>query len=131
VDIYDGDATAGPVVFHGKTLTSSVPLRDICAAIAKYAFVASPYPVLISAEVHCSVEQQDVMVQIMQEVFGDALVRAPPEGRERIERLPSPEELKGKVLLKVEFLFITSLVLFHSRDLILPFVLGEKPVCSS
>jgi Phosphatidylinositol-specific phospholipase C, X domain len=106
VDIYDGDSTVGPLVFHGGTLTSSVPVRDICAAIARYAFVASPFPVLISAEIHCSVEQQDMMVQIMDEVFGDMLVRAPVEGRERIERLPSPEKLKGKVLLKVRFSFV-------------------------
>jgi phosphatidylinositol phospholipase C delta len=104
VDIYDGDSAVGPLVFHGNTLTSSVSLRDICAAIARYAFVASPFPVLISAEVHCSIEQQDVIAQIMHEVFGDILVRAPVEGMERIERLPSPEELKGKVLLKVGFL---------------------------
>jgi phosphatidylinositol phospholipase C delta len=101
VDIYDGDSAVGPVVFHGKTLTSSVPLRDICVAIARYAFVASPFPVLISAEVHCSIEQQDLMVDIMHDVFGDILVRAPLEGRGRIKRLPSPEALKGKVLLKV------------------------------
>ena len=103
VDIYDGDAAIGPLVFHGKTLTSSVPLRDICVAIARYAFITSPFPVVISAEVHCSVEQQDMMAQIMDEVFGDTLVRAPAEPMERIERLPSPELLKGKVLLKVRF----------------------------
>lgn len=103
VDIYDGDSAVGPLVFHGKTLTSSVPLRDICVAIAKYAFVTSPFPVLISAEVHCSVEQQDTMAHIMDEVFGDTLVRAPAERTEAIERLPSPEDLKGKVLLKVRF----------------------------
>jgi phosphatidylinositol phospholipase C delta len=99
VDIYDGDTE--PVVFHGKTLTTKVLLRDICQAVSKYAFVASPYPVLISAEVHCGIPQQDKMVAIMMDVFGDALVRAPVEGRQKIELLPSPEELKGKVLLKV------------------------------
>lgn len=132
MDIYDGDST-GPVVYHGKTLTTKVPLREICAAIAKYAFVISPYPVIISAEVHCSLPQQDLLYKIMVEVFGDALVREQPpvevgagkgggEGRgggnggggggwwkrREIERLPSPEELRGRVLLKAKDLYVSS-----------------------
>lgn len=99
MDIYDGDTE--PVVFHGNTLTSKVSLKEVCQAIAKYAFVTSPYALLISAEVHCGLQQQDKMVEIMTSVFGEALIRAPVEGRPRIEVLPSPEDLKGKFLLKV------------------------------
>ncbi|KAG6902504.1 hypothetical protein C0995_015696 [Termitomyces sp. Mi166 len=106
LDIYDGDTE--PVVFHGKTLTSKVSVRDICSAIAKYAFVTSPYPVLISAEIHCSVKQQDILVQIMIEVFGESLIRAPVEGRPRISVLPSPEDLKGKILLKAKNLYVVA-----------------------
>jgi phosphatidylinositol phospholipase C delta len=69
--------------------------------MAKYSFVTSPYPVVISAEVHCGVAQQDKIVDIMIEVFGDAMVQAPVEGRPKIETLPSPEDLKNKFLLKV------------------------------
>ena len=90
-----------PVIYHGRTLTTKVPLRDTCEAIAKYAFVASPYPIIISAEVHCSIPQQDVIAQIMREVFGDALVTAPIEGFANLDVLPSPEHLKGRILLKV------------------------------
>jgi hypothetical protein len=99
VDIYDGDKE--PVVYHGKTLTTKVSLREVCEAIVKYAFVVSPYPIIISAEVHCSVSQQDIMSSIMHEVFGESLVCAPVDGRPKIEVLPSPEDLKGRVLLKV------------------------------
>ena len=99
VDIYDGDKE--PVVYHGKTLTTKVSLREVCEAIMKYAFVVSPYPIIISAEVHCSVPQQDIMSSIMHEVFGESLVSAPVNGRPKIEVLPSPEDLKGRVLLKV------------------------------
>jgi phosphatidylinositol phospholipase C, delta len=99
VDIYDGDRE--PVIFHGKTLTTKVALREVCHAIAKYAFVASPYPVIISAEIHCSLPQQDMMVDIMKEVFGDSLICAPIDGQRKIEILPSPEDLKQKILLKV------------------------------
>lgn len=99
MDVYDGEIE--PVIYHGKTLTSKVSLRDICDTIARYAFVTSPYPIIISAEVHCGIAQQVMIARIMSEVFGDALVKAPVEGRPRIEALPSPEDLKGRVLLKV------------------------------
>jgi len=101
VDIYDGEKE--PMIYHGKTFTSKVSLRDICIALAKYAFVTSPYPVLISAEVHCGLEQQDKIVDIMTETLGDSLIQAPVEGRPKLSALPSPEKLKNKFLLKVGF----------------------------
>ncbi|KAI0030151.1 1-phosphatidylinositol-4,5-bisphosphate phosphodiesterase 1 [Vararia minispora EC-137] len=104
LDIYDGETE--PFVYHGKTLTRRVPLRDICRAISKYAFVVSAYPVIISAEVHCSVPQQEIIVSIMHDTFGDALVSAPPENRPKVKALPSPEELRGRVLLKAKNLFV-------------------------
>jgi len=100
VDIWEG-SDGEPTIFHGKTLTSKVSLRDVCVAINKYAFVASPYPLLISAEVHCGVEQQERMVDIMTSIFGDSLIQAPVEGRPVLPHLPSPEDLKHKILLKV------------------------------
>jgi hypothetical protein len=99
VDIFDGDKE--PVVYHGKTLTTKVPLRKACEAIAKYAFVVSPYPIIISAEVHCCIPQQDMIASIMREVFGDILVSAPVQGRPKVAVLPSPEDLRGRILLKV------------------------------
>ncbi|EIN14625.1 PLC-like phosphodiesterase [Punctularia strigosozonata HHB-11173 SS5] len=106
LDIYDGEIE--PCVFHGKTLTSKVAVRDICRAISKYAFVASPYPIIISAEIHCGVAQQEMLVKIMQEEFGDALISAPPDNRPVITVLPSPEDLKGRVLLKAKNLYVSS-----------------------
>jgi phosphatidylinositol phospholipase C, delta len=116
VDIYDGDIE--PVVYHGKTLTSRVPVRDICKAIAKYAFVASPYPIILSAEIHCNVAQQDLLAKIMHDVFGDALVSAPLDGRPKIEVLPSPEDLRGRVMLKVcgVFFFFLECMLTEGLD---------------
>ena len=106
MDIYDGDN--GPVVYHGRTFTSKVPVRDICGAIIKYAFIASPYPIIISAEIHCGVPQQEQLVEIMKDVFGDALVYAPVEGRPRIAQLPSPGDLRGRVLLKTKNLYLVA-----------------------
>lgn len=105
IDVYDGDNE--PMIYHGKTFTSKVAVREVCEAIAKYAFVTSPYPVIISAEIHCSVPQQEMMVEVMRDVFQDALVSAPVEGRMTLESLPSPEHLKGKVLLKAKNLHVS------------------------
>ena len=99
VDIFDGDTE--PAVFHKNSLTSKVPLRNVCEAIAKYAFVTSPYPIMISAEVHCCLAQQDMIAEIMRTAFGDALITAPVKDRQKLEVLPSPEDLKGRILIKV------------------------------
>lgn len=96
MDCFDGDHE--PEVYHKKTLTSKVSVRDICQAIMKYAFVTSPYPVIISAETHCSVEQQDRMAAIMKECFGDRLITDPIEG---VQGMPSPDQLRGRILFKV------------------------------
>lgn len=103
VDIWDGDDS--PVIYHGRTLTSKVPLASVCQAIYRYAFVASPYPIIISAEVHCNLRQQDMAADIMKREFGDTLITEPlagdAEAEGGIKELPSPERLKGKILLKV------------------------------
>lgn len=95
------------MIFHGKTLTTKVPLREVCAAIAKYAFVASPYPIIISAEIHCNLAQQDQVAEIMRAAFGASLVTAPIVGFSSTgEVLPSPEALRGRVLLKAKNLYV-------------------------
>ncbi|CED84915.1 Phosphoinositide-specific phospholipase C [Phaffia rhodozyma] len=101
LDCYDGDNE--PVVYHGRTLTSKVPVRDVVHAIGKYAFVASPYPIIISAEIHCSVEQQDALVRILKEVLGIRFLSEPLSGWEDVAGvLPSPEDLKHRILLKAK-----------------------------
>ena len=96
MDCFDGDYE--PEVYHKKTLTSKVSVRGICQAIMKYAFVTSPYPVIISAETHCSVEQQERMAGIMRDCFGDRLITDPIAG---VPGLPSPDQLRGRILFKV------------------------------
>lgn len=85
-----------------------MPLVDVARAIARYAFVASPYPLIISAEIHCSLKQQDMAAEIMLREFGDALVTSTLDGEDVIEQLPSPERLKGRILLKACFLLAFS-----------------------
>jgi hypothetical protein len=103
VDIYDGDKE--PVITHGGTLTSKIPLRVICEAIEKSAFVTSPYPVIISAEVHCGVVQQHLIAEIMKDVFKEKLVVERIDGTkpsEPLKQLPSPRMLMNRILLKVK-----------------------------
>lgn len=78
-----------------------------CASICSY-------PVILSIENHCSVPQQKKMAQYLVEVLGDKLdlanIRADATGR-----LPSPETLRGKILVKVTSSFLKLLILCQSR----------------
>lgn len=82
----------------------------------KYGFVMSQYPIIISAEVHCGLTQQDMLASIMKNVFGDALVSAPVDDRPKIDILPSPESLKGKVLLKAKNLYVSESEPLHGKE---------------
>jgi phosphatidylinositol phospholipase C delta len=99
IDCWDGD-DGRPVVTHGHTGTTSCLFADVVAAIRKYAFIASPYPVILSLEVHCSLDQQVIMASILVEVLGEKLVNEPFMTNSMI--LPSPQELKHRILVKVK-----------------------------
>lgn len=99
IDCWDGD-DGRPIVTHGHTGTSEVYFTDVIAAIGKYAFLTSPYPLILSLEVHCSLEQQIVMANILRNVLGEKLILEPFMTNSMI--LPSPEELKHRILVKVK-----------------------------
>lgn len=71
-------------------------------AIRDAAFVASDLPIIISLEMHADLEQQEVMVRIMREVWKDMLVEAPNEGCDPRFRVPKLDELRRKILIKVK-----------------------------
>lgn len=98
LDCWDGSDDE-PVIYHGYTLTSKILFKDAIKAIKEYAFKTSEYPVILSLENHCSVEQQQVMAHHMRSILGDALVTE-PLGDGMPSSFPSPEELKGKFLIK-------------------------------
>lgn len=99
IDCWDGD-DGRPIVTHGHTGTSEVYFTDVIAAIGKYAFLASPYPLILSLEVHCSLEQQIAMANILRNVLGEKLILEPYMTNCMI--LPSPQELKHRILVKVK-----------------------------
>ncbi|XP_074047457.1 1-phosphatidylinositol 4,5-bisphosphate phosphodiesterase delta-4 isoform X1 [Macrotis lagotis] len=98
VDVWDGPS-GEPIVYHGHTLTSRIPFQDVVATIAQYAFQTSDFPVIVSLENHCSWEQQEVIAQHLTEILGDRLLITTLDGLLPTQ-LPSPEELRGKILLK-------------------------------
>jgi len=97
LDCWDGP-NGDPVIYHGYTLTSKIPFKDVIETINKHAFKNNPYPVVLSIENHCSLQQQERMADIMKRIFQDKLdVTNSPK-----DRLPSPHDLKNKILIKCQ-----------------------------
>ncbi|XP_004864641.1 1-phosphatidylinositol 4,5-bisphosphate phosphodiesterase delta-4 isoform X2 [Heterocephalus glaber] len=98
VDVWDGPS-GEPVVYHGHTLTSRILFKDVVATVAEYAFQTSDYPLILSLENHCSWEQQQTLAQHLTEILGEQLLSTPLDGLLPTQ-LPSPEQLRGKILVK-------------------------------
>uniref|UniRef100_A0A673LJG3 Phosphoinositide phospholipase C n=1 Tax=Sinocyclocheilus rhinocerous TaxID=307959 RepID=A0A673LJG3_9TELE len=99
LDCWDGEKK--PVIYHGHTLTSKVPFSEVLKVIAEYAFRTSPYPLILSLENHCCVEQQTIMAQQLHSILGEKLLNKPLNDK-ALQCLPSPEDLKGKILIKAK-----------------------------
>ncbi|XP_047015538.1 1-phosphatidylinositol 4,5-bisphosphate phosphodiesterase epsilon-1 isoform X1 [Ictalurus punctatus] len=101
LDCWDGD-DGMPVIYHGHTLTTKIPFKDVVEAINRSAFVNSEMPVILSIENHCSLPQQRKMADIFKVVFGDKLVTKFLFESDFSDDplLPSPWQLRGKILLK-------------------------------
>uniref|UniRef100_A0A8D3CGX3 1-phosphatidylinositol 4,5-bisphosphate phosphodiesterase gamma n=1 Tax=Scophthalmus maximus TaxID=52904 RepID=A0A8D3CGX3_SCOMX len=96
LDCWDGPDDL-PIIYHGHTLTSKIKFLDVLHTIKEHAFVASEFPVILSIEDHCSVVQQRNMATHFRKVFGDLLLTKPVENG---EELPSPHQLRRKILIK-------------------------------
>lgn len=99
VDCWDGP-DGQPQVVHGRTLTTSISFKEVMTTINKYAFVKSNFPLWISLEVHCNATQQAIMANTIKEAFGTRLVTEPLDPTSN--KLPSPSELMGRILIKVK-----------------------------
>ncbi|XP_063778243.1 inactive phospholipase C-like protein 2 isoform X1 [Pseudophryne corroboree] len=97
LDVWDGPDNE-PVIYTGHTMTTQIVFRSVIDIINKYVFHASEFPLILCLENHCSVKQQKGMVQHMKKILGDKLYTIPPNTEESY--LPSPESLKGKIIIK-------------------------------
>lgn len=91
-----------PRVLHGYTATKEIPFRAVCEVIRDYAFFASDLPLIVSLEVHCNHEQQEIMVEIMTDSWKQHLVEIPEDFSDETP-LPPLESLKRKILIKVKY----------------------------
>ncbi|XP_023610603.1 1-phosphatidylinositol 4,5-bisphosphate phosphodiesterase epsilon-1 [Myotis lucifugus] len=101
LDCWDGD-DGMPIIYHGHTLTTKIPFKDVIEAIDRSAFINSDLPIIISIENHCSLPQQRKMADIFKTVFGEKLVAKFLFESDFSDdpMLPSPDQLRRKVLLK-------------------------------
>ncbi|XP_073486299.1 inactive phospholipase C-like protein 2 [Aquarana catesbeiana] len=99
LDVWDGPDNE-PFIYTGHNMTTQVVFRSVIDVINKYAFQVSEFPLILCIENHCSIKQQKVMVQHMKKILGDKLYTTPPNAENSY--LPSPEQLKGKVLIKAK-----------------------------
>nr|XP_033773399.1 1-phosphatidylinositol 4,5-bisphosphate phosphodiesterase delta-3 isoform X2 [Geotrypetes seraphini]XP_033773400.1 1-phosphatidylinositol 4,5-bisphosphate phosphodiesterase delta-3 isoform X2 [Geotrypetes seraphini] len=98
LDCWEG-SNGEPIIYHGHTLTSKILFKDVIHTIREYAFKHSPYPVILSIENHCGLEQQTIMARHLKSILGNMLITKPLDDKVSTE-LPSPEQLKGKILVK-------------------------------
>ncbi|CAD5112060.1 DgyrCDS1306 [Dimorphilus gyrociliatus] len=101
IDCWDGAAQDPyPIITHGRTLTTKIKFEDVITTIKNHAFETSDYPVIISIENHCNLQRQKNMAKKFKEIFGDLLLTEPVDHTKYPHLMPSPEQLRRKILLK-------------------------------
>jgi phosphatidylinositol phospholipase C delta len=103
LDCWDGEKSAKgkfiPVVFHGHTLTSKIAFADIISGVKNYMDAnKDTYPIILSLENHCSQPFQKEIALVLKDTLGEYLYT--PTSADTSGALPSPESLRGKVVIK-------------------------------
>lgn len=126
LDCWDG-AEGEPIVYHGGTLTSRIKFKDIIVACKNFGFQTSPYPIILSFEMHCKAPQRIRIGQILHDVLGSSAMWVPNSNT--TTAVPSPNELKYKFVIKAK---VPSTDAFHLTPLQIPsFPLSNSNVSSS
>ncbi|CAM4642701.1 unnamed protein product [Leuciscus chuanchicus] len=103
LDCWDGKGEdQEPIITHGKAMCTDVLFKDVIQGIKETAFMTSEYPVILSFENHCTKHQQYKLARYCEDIFGDFLLKQPLDDfpMEAGCPLPSPNELRGKILIK-------------------------------
>lgn len=98
LDIHDG-ANNVPIVKHGFTLTKAIFFEDVIKTIHNTGFMHNDYPIVLSFENHCSKAQQEVMANMIEEILEDLVYVIPPT-HSTMPTYPSPEQLRGRIVIK-------------------------------
>ncbi|KAK1421334.1 hypothetical protein QVD17_23585 [Tagetes erecta] len=99
LDLWPNSTKDGIDVLHGWTMTTPVTLEKCLKSIKEYAFVNSPYPVIITLEDHLTPNLQAKVAEMVTRIFGDMLYCPKAEDQ---DEFPSPEALKHRVLLSTK-----------------------------
>ncbi|KAG2723899.1 hypothetical protein I3760_02G192500 [Carya illinoinensis] len=99
LDIWPNSTKDDVLVLHGRTLTTPVKLIKCLQSIKEYAFVKSPYPVIITLEDHLTRDLQDKVAKMLTQTFGEMLYY--PQG-ECLAEFPSPESLKYRIAISTK-----------------------------
>ncbi|XP_045599876.1 1-phosphatidylinositol 4,5-bisphosphate phosphodiesterase isoform X3 [Procambarus clarkii] len=103
LDCWDGKGEdEEPIITHGKAMCTDILFKEAIIAIRDCAFVTSDYPIILSFENHCCKKQQYKLAKYCDEYFGDLLSKEPLPDSPLVpgHPLPSPNELKFKILIK-------------------------------
>ncbi|CAI5760286.1 unnamed protein product [Candida verbasci] len=104
IDIWNGDNSeeinnSEPNVNHGRTFSKSISFANVINTIKKFAFITTPYPLILSLEVHCTPQNQIKVVNTLKDILKDKMIIAPINDD---SSLPSPSQLKNKFIIKVK-----------------------------
>lgn len=96
LDCWDGK-NGEPIVTHGHTLTSDYPFSKMVEKLSKIAFRNNKFPLVISLETHCCLEQREKIALILQKHFGKRLLIL---NNETVKKKYKLSQLMKTVLIK-------------------------------
>ena len=96
------DSPSGvPMVKHGHALpTAPIKLSSALTAVKLNAFVASPYPVILTIENHCNKKLQSIQAKMFRDILGDRLYVLNEGCSDGFNVFPSPKDLLGRILVR-------------------------------
>jgi phosphatidylinositol phospholipase C delta len=113
IDVWDGwdrvvNNIRQPVVYHGFTATSLVTFAEVVQAIRDFLDNRHTdggevcYPIILSIENHCRPKRQEIMARCLEDILGEYLYipRSDQQHGPKDQLLPSPHQLRGKVVIK-------------------------------